>query len=117
MRTRSIVSLVMLLLLSLTLIVPAIARADGVVIVEPPICDVDCPEPVLVGDQLEVKSHVVNVTIADQVATTSIDQVFHNPNDWVAEGTYLFPLPEGASVDQFTMIVDGQPIEAKILTA
>src|SRR5215218_5907586 len=113
MRTRSIVSFVSLLLLSLTLIGPAIARADGV-IVEPPICDVDCPEPVFVGDQLEVTSHVVNVTIADQVATTSIDQVIHNPNDWVAEGTYLFPLPEGASVDQFTMIVDGQPIEAKI---
>jgi Ca-activated chloride channel homolog len=57
----------------------------------------------------------VNVTIANQVATTHIDQLFVNNNDWLAEGTYLFPLPEGATVSQLTMWVDGVPIEAKIL--
>src|SRR5690606_20960791 len=61
--------------------------------------------------------HRVDVVVSDQIATTSIDQVFLNPNDWVAEGTYLFPVPEGATIDQFTMIVDGEPVEAKILTA
>src|SRR5215211_149815 len=117
MRIRPLLSLVALLSLSLTLIGPAVARADGVVIVDPPICDFECPEPVFVGDQLNVTSHKVDVTIADQIATTKIDQVFHNPNDWIAEGTYIFPLPDGASVDQFVMVVDGQPIEAKILSA
>ncbi len=92
------------------------AAADGVVIVEPPVCDPACP-PVRIGDQLIVKSHRVDVTIAQQLATTTIDQIFHNPNDWVAEGTYIFPVPEGATIDAFTMTVDGKPIEAKILDA
>jgi Ca-activated chloride channel homolog len=100
------------------LAVPHWARADGVIIVEPPQCQTGaCPSPIRVGDQLVVKSHRVDVQIASQVATTRIDQVFFNPNEWVAEGTYIFPIPEGATVAKFTMIVDGQAIEAKILTA
>jgi Ca-activated chloride channel family protein len=93
------------------------ARADGVIIVEPPFCDPACPEPTFVGDQLVVKNHRVDVSIVDQIATTKIDQVFFNQNDWTAEGTYLFPIPEGATIDEFTMIVDGEPVEAKILEA
>jgi Ca-activated chloride channel homolog len=57
----------------------------------------------------------VNVTIENQVATTHIEQLFVNPNDWMLEGIYFFPLPHGASVSQLTMWVDGQAIEAKIL--
>ena len=117
MRRRTIFSIVALLFLAISLATPALTRADGLIIVEPPECDPACSEPIYVGDQLNVTSHVVKVVIADQVATTTIDQVFHNPNDWVAEGTYIFPLPNGATVDKFTMIVDGQAIEAKILSA
>jgi Ca-activated chloride channel family protein len=100
-----------------TLLGAAPTRADGVIIVEPPHCDPFCPEPTFVGDQLAVKYHRVDVSIVDQIATTTIDQVFLNQNDWVAEGTYLFPIPQGATIDEFTMIVDGEPIEAKILDA
>ena len=92
------------------------ALADGVVIVEPPHCDPTCA-PTRIGDQLVVKSHRVDVTIVDQVATTKIDQTFHNPHDWVAEGTYIFPIPDGATIDEFRMIVDGEPVEAKVLDA
>src|SRR3954451_5014033 len=97
MRQRARFSLLFLVVLMFSMIAPSISRADGVIIVEPPICDPACPEPINLDDQLEVVSHKVDVTIADQVATTTIDQVFRNPNDWVAEGTYLFPLPEGAT--------------------
>lgn len=96
---------------------PRLTRADGLIVVEPPPCSSGCDVPVRVGDQLTVKSHRVNVTIANQVATTAIDQVFFNHNEWVAEGTYIFPMPDGATVSKFTMTVDGQQIEAKILTA
>jgi Ca-activated chloride channel family protein len=108
-----------LLALAVNLALPALARADGVIVVEPPPCDTPsgCPSPVMVGDQLVVKYHRVDVTIKDQVATTKIDQVFHNPNDWVAEGTYLFPVPADASVGEFIMYVDGQPVEATIRDA
>ncbi len=73
--------------------------------------------PIWNVDGLRIEYQRVDVTIADQVATTHIEQLFVNPNDWMLEGTYLFPLPEGAAVNQLTMWVDGQPIEAKILEA
>jgi Ca-activated chloride channel homolog len=96
---------------------PLAVRADGVIIVDPPTCDPICPDPVLIADQLSVRSHRVDVSIADQVATTRIDQVFHNPNSWAAEGTYIFPIPPGAAISGFTMTIDGEPIEAKLLDA
>ena len=96
------------------------ARAQDVTpppVEEPPIC-LDCPAPIPPiwnMEGLEIPYQRVNVTIENQVATTHIEQLFRNPNDWVLEGTYFFPLPPGAAVSQLTMWVDDQPIEAKIL--
>jgi Ca-activated chloride channel family protein len=84
---------------------------------EPPIC-IDCPipiPPVWNMEGLEIPYQRVNVTIENQVATTRVEQLFRNPNDWMLEGTYFFPLPPGAAVSELTMWVDGVPIEAKIL--
>ncbi len=116
---RASLPFALLILLAFQVFAPTPARADGVIIVDPPPCDPACPpdEPWLIADGLEVKYHRVDVTIADQVATTKIDQVFHNPNDWVAEGTYIFPIPDSATVSNFVMLVDGQEIEATIKTA
>lgn len=66
-------------------------------------------------DGLRIAFQHVDVTIENQVATTHIEQLFVNDNDWVLEGTYLFPLPEGAAVSELIMWVNDQPIEAKIL--
>ena len=117
MHRRPLIPILGLLILIASLLAPVAARADGVIIVDPPPCDPACPEPFPVGDQLEVRSHRVDVTIADQVATTAIDQVFHNPQEWTAEGIYIFPIPDGATIDAFTMEVDGEPVEAEILSA
>jgi Ca-activated chloride channel family protein len=102
------------------------ARADGIIIPEPPICD-PCPPPPCPGPfpcptpsplvQLAIRYHRVQVTIEDQVAITQVDQVFYNPNDWTVEGTYIFPLPLDAAVTGFTLWVDGEPVEGKILDA
>ncbi len=77
------------------------------------------PDPPIIWppdfDQLRIEYQRVNVTIDDQVATTHIDQLFVNEGDGLLEGSYFFPLPEGATVSQLTMWVDGIPIEAKIL--
>lgn len=73
--------------------------------------------PVWNVEGLRIEYQRVAVTIEDQVATTHIEQRFVNPNDWMLEGTYLFPLPEGAAVNELTMWVDGQAIEAKVLDA
>jgi Ca-activated chloride channel homolog len=118
MTRRKLFLIAATLIMALTgLLGPTGARADGVIVVEPPGCDPFCPEPTFVGDQLVIKSHRVDVSIVDQIATTSIDQVFFNQNDWTAEGTYLFPVPSDATIDQFTMFVDGEPVEATILDA
>ncbi|MCD4686747.1 MAG: VWA domain-containing protein [Anaerolineae bacterium] len=64
-----------------------------------------------------IEAHHVSVEIDNQVATTRIEQVFANHNDWMEEGTYVFPLPIGAAVSDLIMWVNGEPIEANILDA
>src|SRR5258708_37155356 len=73
------------------------------------------PQPIIGGAYL--KSHHVSVSIADQVAVTKVEQVFVNPGERPAEGTYLFPLPVGAAVSNLTMYINGQPVQAQILDA
>jgi len=66
---------------------------------------------------LEVVYHHVNVKIDGQVAMTSVDQEFYNPNSQQLEGTYLFPVPRGAQIDKFTMDIGGKMVEAELLPA
>ncbi|MAS34816.1 MAG: hypothetical protein CL610_12470 [Anaerolineaceae bacterium] len=66
---------------------------------------------------LKIDYHRVNIDIENQIATTSVDMQFTNQGESLAEGTFIFPLPKGAAVDQLTMWVDGQAIDAKILQA
>ncbi|MFQ5343882.1 MAG: VIT domain-containing protein, partial [Anaerolineae bacterium] len=88
---------------------PAPASADGIVIIEPP------PGRVIGTTPLAVRDHLVTVTIDNQVATTRVDQTFVNPSNVVLEGTYVFPLPEGATISEFNMWVDGKKWEGKVL--
>ena len=88
--------------------------ADGIIIPDPPpLPDV----PPLRETWLTIRYHRVTVTIEDQVAVTRVEQEFLNEHDWDAEGTYIFPLPEGAAISEFIMWVDGTPVEGKILEA
>jgi len=64
---------------------------------------------------LTVKYHHVTVEILNQVAKTSVDQVFINNHDRAIEGRYIFPVPEGASISEFAMWVGDQKVEAEIL--
>ncbi len=66
---------------------------------------------------MEVESLQVNTRITNQIAATSIDQVFYNPNPVRLEGTFLFPVPKGAHLDRFSMELDGKQVEAELLTA
>ncbi|KPK48693.1 MAG: hypothetical protein AMS22_14910, partial [Thiotrichales bacterium SG8_50] len=67
--------------------------------------------------QLAIKYHHVEVTIEDQLAVTHVDQVFYNPNDWQIEGTYIFPIPMGATVTEFVLWMDNEPVKGKVLEA
>ena len=62
---------------------------------------------------LAMVNHKVTVAIEDQVAVTTVEQTFRNHTDRDLEATYIFPVPKGASVDKFTMWVDGKEIDGR----
>ena len=77
--------------------------ADGLIIIDeahwqrPPVPAIPMrpmPRPYA---PLEITYHHVNVKIDGQIATTSVDQDFYNPNPQRLEGTYLFPIPKGGA--------------------
>lgn len=89
-------------------------RGDGFIVIEQP---VRVPTGHFAFAPLEVTNHHVDVRIDGQVAVTSIDQEFYNPNDQELEGTYLFPVPKGAHIDKFSMEIGGKMTEAELLPA
>jgi len=101
------------LFLAAVVLFPAVAVADGLIVVHNP--------PPMPGHfafaPLEVAYHHVDVTIEDRLATTKVDQEFFNPNPQRLEETYLFPLPEGATIDRFSMDIDGTMVQAELLDA
>lgn len=64
---------------------------------------------------LSVKYHRVQVNILDQVAKTTIDQVFINHHSRDIEGMYIFPLPKDASISEFSMYIGDKKIEGEVL--
>jgi Ca-activated chloride channel family protein len=82
------------------------ARANGILIPEekklPP---------------LAMLNHHVNITIDDQVAVTTVEQVFRNHTDRPLEATYVFPVPKGASVRKFSMWIDGKEVPGELIDA
>jgi Ca-activated chloride channel family protein len=90
------------------------SRGDGFIVVERPIY---VPPSHFPFAPLEVTSHHVNVAIDGQVAITSIDQEFYNPNDQRLEGFYMFPVPKGAHIDKFSMEIGGKNVDAELLPA
>lgn len=64
---------------------------------------------------LSIKSHHVNVVIEDMYATTTVEQVFYNPNQIDLEAIYSFPVPEKAAVGEFSYWIDGQPISGEVI--
>jgi Ca-activated chloride channel family protein len=92
----------LLFLLSLSALV---AYAQGVIVPGP--CR-RCPAPPRPIPQplprsLPVKSIKVDTKINGQVATTRVEQTFRNDYGVIMEGTYLFPLPESASITEFAI--------------
>src|SRR5919202_1878289 len=66
---------------------------------------------------LAMLNHQVTITIEDQVAVTRVEQTFRNHTDRALEATYVFPVPKGASVNRFTMWVDGKETKGEMVEA
>src|SRR5438105_4158076 len=125
------------LLLSVPNAIPHSAEAAGLIIVEdsswqpgppphpvppphlpPPWIPRPMPPPrTYISAPLEVNYVKVDTRINDQVAVTSVDQEFFNPNPSRLEGIFVFPVPKGAHINKFTMEIDGRQVEAELLAA
>ncbi len=101
----------------LFILIPALALADGMIIIPRPPHPPYPPHYPPALTPLEVRYHHVTVRITDQVAVTEVDQLFYNPHPLQLEGTYLFPVPRGGQLDRFSMEIDGRPVEAELLDA
>lgn len=66
---------------------------------------------------LAMVNHRVSITMEDQVAVTRVEQTFRNHTQRPLEATYVFPVPKGASVNKFTMWVDGKEMSGEMLDA
>ncbi|HCY74601.1 MAG TPA: trypsin [Ignavibacteriales bacterium] len=75
------------------------------------------PNPLPNPFPLEVVYHKVDVEIDGQSAVTKIDQSFYNPSQYQLEGFYIFPIPKGAVINNFTMLINGKETKAELLDA
>lgn len=106
MRTR--ISMALALGLGATLAVAVReANAQGIMISE---------RPEFIREQpFSVRNVKVSATITDGVAETAVEQTFVNNSGVDQEGTYLFPLPDGASVTSFTLRAGDRVLEGRLL--
>jgi len=92
--------------LTLALLWAGSAQAHGVLMPD----DKDVPP-------LAMLNHKVTITIEDQVAVTKVEQTFRNGTQSQLEGTYVFPVPNGAAVNRFSMVVNGKVVKADMVEA
>jgi len=90
------------LMFSMFFAVAVVASAQGIIVPGP--CQ-RCPDrlPVPLPRALPIKSIKIDTKISSQVATTHVEQVFRNDTPATLEGTYLFPIPESASIAEFAI--------------
>jgi Ca-activated chloride channel family protein len=103
-----------LALLALFLALLHSAPGDGFIVIHEP---VRVPPGHFPFAPLEVSRHHVDVKIDNQVAVTSVDEAFYNPNDRALEGVYMFPVPKGAHIDKFSIEIGGKLADAELLPA
>ncbi len=73
------------------------------------------PRPDVREWPFSIKRVQVTSTIRDALVETAVEQVFGNESEREQEGTYLFPLPEGATVTSFTLKAGDRTIEGRVL--
>jgi hypothetical protein len=91
-------------------------NAQGVIIPRPcpsPRCP-PIPRPIPLPNVLPVKSIKLDTKIEGQVATTHVEQVFRNDTNMTLEGTYFFPIPETASVVEFSIWENGKKLVGEV---
>ncbi len=121
------------LALTLLLLVPALASAQGLLVVVDPGQVVRLPRPIIIYPpprpprpiprptpppaQYRISELKVNARLTDQVAQVQVSQTFENTGSRVLEASFVFPLPYDGAIEEMTLMVDGKEYPAKLLDA
>ncbi|MEL7311752.1 MAG: VIT and VWA domain-containing protein [Pseudomonadota bacterium] len=71
--------------------------------------------PVGQNTPLAIQDHLVQVVVEDGYVVTEVEQTFVNEGGRDLEAIYSFPVPEHASVGEFTYWIDGQPVTGEVV--
>ncbi|MEZ4462696.1 MAG: VIT domain-containing protein [bacterium] len=62
-----------------------------------------------------VESHRATVVITNNAAVTTVEQVFRNNTDRPMEAVFVFPIPEGGTVSDFSLWIEGKKTAGAVL--
>ncbi|MGD0384002.1 MAG: VIT and VWA domain-containing protein [Thermoguttaceae bacterium] len=115
---------------------PAIATAQGILIVIDPNQQVRLPRPIVILPPepwphphpipaprprppvcYKIKELDIQARLTDQVAQVQVSQTFVNTGSLPMEVAFVFPLPYDGAVEQMTLMIDGKEYPAKLLDA
>lgn len=76
------------------------------------------PRPIIYKPKpLSIEELKTEVIIKANLSRVLLEQVFYNPNPRQIESELVFPVPRGASVENFSMFIDGKEVKAEMLDA
>ena len=108
---------------------PALARGQGLLIVEDLNQQVRLPRPIIWPHpypmpqpapppmSYKIKELDVQARLIDQVAQVQVSQTFVNTGSQPMEVSFVFPLPYDGAVERMTLMIDGREYPAKLLDA
>jgi Ca-activated chloride channel family protein len=134
-RKRTVPKIICLSALAM-LAAPAIARAQGILVVIDPTQQVRLPRPIIILPpgpwphprpvpppsprppvSYKIKELDIQARLIDQAAQVQVSQTFVNTGSMPMEVAFVFPLPYDGAVDRMTLMIDGKEHPAKLLDA
>ena len=85
---------------------PLIIWADGVIIPGPGVPP---------KTYLELIDHHVEIKVINNICKVEVTETFYNPYEWRVEGEYIFPLPRGAMLSYFALMIGDKKLKGEVL--
>jgi hypothetical protein len=64
---------------------------------------------------VKISSLSIDVTVAANIATTTFDIIFYNPNNRILEGEFEFPLSDGQNIVRYGLDIEGKLREGVVV--
>jgi len=114
MRRIAVAGVTVLMVLASTAV-----RANGVMVLRKKVARPVSPRPgpTVRPTMAWVKKAHLDVSIEGQNAKVTVDEEFYNPNNWQAEGVFVFPLPADAAIHDMYFWMNGKKHKAEMLDA